>query len=485
MNLKEYIIYKKYINELLNNQNNTTSPCLQDIYNKHNYEKLLKPVLTTINNNPWASLTTLRFLLFKQSGLKEIIDNFINQTKITQGIILDFGTYKTRDTVLCGNRQEVIYKDGKKIAAPLPIEQDTIFDLASTSKLFTALAILILEEDNVIDIFEPVNKYVKEFKNLGNTTIYDLLKFRVKIVTDKRIDTAKNKEEAESILFTVHPDLNQNFDNGYTDMGAMVLKYVVEKTSKIPFAKFVETMILKRIGMNDTHLIVPTYKLDRVANENYSSIVLKNGEIKTRYDNFPGTPHDEKALAIGELDGIAPGHAGYFSTKDDMLKLAKGLIEEKLISKNTLYTMSDTAVGFQDGDKFTRFYGSLVYLKQPDPQNLSVYPPLSGRSFMSPGFAGTQLVIDPLNKITLFVGSPRLHDRIYQIHPDQLGNIKVNQYNQKTFVSPNGEEKIVCNDYTKAKEVLVTLALDLAIQYQLLEKIYKNEKEMHLVRELN
>ena len=52
-------------------------------------------------------------------------------------------------------------------------------------------------------------------------------------------------------------------------------------------------------------------------------------------------------------------------------------------------------------------------------------------------------------------------------------------------VMPDGTEKIVCCDYTKAKEVLVTLALDLAIQYQLLENLYSNQKEMHLVRELN
>ena len=77
------------------------------------------------------------------------------------------------------------------------------------------------------------------------------------------------------------------------------------------------------------------------------------------------------------------------------------------------------------------------------------------------------------------------HNRIYQIHPDQIKNIKINEHNMKTFILPDGKEKIVCNDYTKAKEVLVTLALDLAIQYQLLEKKFKNEKGMCLVRELN
>ena len=104
---------------------------------------------------------------------------------------------------------------------------------------------------------------------------------------------------------------------------------------------------------------------------------------------------------------------------------------------------------------------------------------------MSPGFAGTTLCVDPINEITLFIGSSRLHNRIYQIHPNQRKNIKIDEYNKKTFILPNGEEKVICADYTKDKEVLVKLALDLSLQYQLLEKIMPTDKEMHLVRELN
>ena len=90
-----------------------------------------------------------------------------------------------------------------------------------------------------------------------------------------------------------------------------------------------------------------------------------------------------------------------------------------------------------------------------------------------------------VSAITLFIGSGRLHNRIYQIHPNQVANIKVDEHNKKTFILPNGEEKIVCADYTKEKEVMVKLALDLSLQYQLLEKIMPPNKEMHLVRELN
>ena len=480
-----YLTYKRYINELLKNQNETSIPLLQDIYSAKDYERILKPVLDTIRENPHASLTTLRLKLFLNSGLKEIMDIFVNDTKITPGVLLDFGTFKTRDTVLCGLRQEVTIKDGKIVKEELPIEQDTIFDLASSSKTFTTVAILALEEAGLIDVFDSIEKYVPEFNKLNGVSIYDLLKFRVRIVTDKRVDSAKNKDEALQILYSAHLDENQNVTNAYTDMGAMILRIVVERVSKMTFDEFVNEIIFKKAKMEDTHLIVPKHKLERVANENLSTIVFKDGSYKINYANIPGTPHDPKAIAIGELDGIAPGHAGYFSTKNDMIKFAKALINEEIISRESLFSISNTETGFKDDDKYTRFYGSLVYLKQPDPAFLSVYPPLSGKSFMSPGFAGTQLVVDPLNKITLFVGSPRLHNRIYQIHPDQIPNIKIDNHNMKTYTLANGEEKIVCNDYTKAKEVMVTLALDLAIQYQLLEKIFKNEKEMHLVRELN
>ena len=304
------------------------------------------------------------------------------------------------------------------------------------------------------------------------------------IGTDEKGDKATNKEEAERIIFTVQKKAYENFTNAYNDMGAMVLRYVVERVSKMPFTEFVNETIFKTVGMKDTHLNVPEEKLDRVANENYSSIVKSDGTVITKYDNVPGTPHDAKAVAIGEKNGIAPGHAGFFSTKSDMIKLGQALIKGDIISKEAVESISDTATGFKDDDKYTRFYGSLVYLKQPDPKNLSVYPPLSGRAFMSPGFAGTTLCVDPINEITLFIGSSRLHNRIYQISPNQVANIKVDEHNKKTFTLPNGEEKIVCSDYTRDKEVMVKLALDLSLQYQLLEKIVPTNREMHLVREL-
>ena len=305
--------FGKFVDELKENQNITSSPILQDIYQKNDYQKLLQEVIDAIKENPKGDLVKLKYYLLEKSGLKNEIEKLVKVTQIAPGIIIDFGTEKSRDTILCGKSQECVMENGSLVESPKSIEENTIFDLASTSKLFMAISILKLNEMNLLDVFDPVTKYVPEFKNLDDDiTIYDLLKFRVNIGTDERVDSAKSKEEAEQILFTIHKKESNNPNNAYTDMGAMVLRYVVERVSKMPYKEFVRSVILEPLNMKDTYLNVPEEKLARVANENYSTIIKWDGTAFTRYDNVPGTPHDAKAIAMGALEGVAPGHAGFF-----------------------------------------------------------------------------------------------------------------------------------------------------------------------------
>lgn len=465
----------KFINRLVKNQNMTSTPYLQDMYSKRDYYHFLYDVLLIMKQFPHASLATIRIKLLEQSGLKELIQSFVHDKALTPGLLLDFGTEKLRDTIICGNAQEV--PDTKALS------HDTIFDLASTSKLFTCIGILKLQEMGLIDLFAPVSSYVPSFPYLDDVTIYDLLKFRVKVQTDKRIDQAKTIEEAHQILYTAKPSSNQHFHNAYTDIGAMILRVVIENITHIPFTEFVKTTILDIAGMEDTHLIVPEDKINRVANENYSKIVNQYGQVITRFYDTPGTPHDAKTKAIGASIGIAPGHAGYFSTSKDMIKLGNALINGTIISKDSVLSISDNAAGYDDNGSFTTFYGSLVYLKQPDSNN--IYLPLSGKSFISPGFAGTTLCVDPINKLNIFIGANRLHNRIYQIHPSFKHRIITKENGRKVFLLPDNSEVTVTDSFTIDRTHLLKKAIQLSIQYQFLESIYPRKKEMHLVRELN
>ena len=390
-----------------------------------------------------------------------MIIDFVQNKKLTAGLVLDFGSFDSQNEIIAGSKQEYAILNNKKINIPQKMTYDTIFDLASTSKIFTTLAILKLMEENYLDLFDPIVKYVPE------------LKFKVHIKTKVRIDTAKTKEEAEKILFSAYIYPEQELHNSYTDIGAMILRYVVERITALPFSQYITETILKPLNMNDTYLNVPAEKIDRVANENFSMQINCTGDLIERTDNVPGTVNDPKALAIGASYGIAPGHAGFFSTTHDMITLGNALINYTLLKKETVFNMSENVTGHAMANKYSYYYGSLVYCKQPDNLKLGVYHKLSGKAFMSPGYAGTSLYVDPLNQICLFLGSNRLHNRIYDIHKNCISNIHTKlDTGKQIYILPNGAEEIVSLDYTKKKELVIQKALDLALQYKLLKQLY-------------
>ncbi len=478
-------LFNDHINELMNNQNNTTDTTLQNLVTPQEYEELLSPVIRVMEENPEASFEELKEILYNQSPLKAMIRDFIHFQCLAPGLTMDFGTINSRKKIKCGLQEDVANLNGRKVYKPTPMDYDTIFDLASTSKVFTMLAILKLNEEQRIDLFMPVKNYVPEFQDLEDVTIFDLLKFRVHVKTKRRVDEAKNPKEAREILLTAYKYPKQDFYNNYTDIGAMILRIVVEKITATPFTIYINETILKPLNMDNTFLIVPPEKISMVASENYSMRLNSDGLVTIQDKTFPGLVQDSKSLAIGASMGIAPGHAGYFSNASDMIKLAQAIMNYELLNAQSVASICENAVGKKIDDNYSWYYGSLVYSKQPVPNKLEVYNKLSGQAFMSPGFTGTSLYVDPINKISLFFGSNRLHNRIYDVSPSQLNSILTDpETGKQTFELPNGTKEIVSLNYARQKEALIQKALDLALQYQLLEKYFptkdrSRKRDMH------
>ncbi|MBQ6841510.1 MAG: beta-lactamase family protein [Bacilli bacterium] len=476
-----------YIDTLYNNQNNTDTPHLRNMFSKEEYNELLGDIVTVLNNNPNPDINTCRAYLLEKSGIMELIREFIYERRLTPGLVVSFGTELNKDTIICGNKQEVIYKDGQYIEDPIPMTEDTIFDLASTSKLFTAISILKLCEAGLIDMYEPVRKYEPRFQNLGDITIYDLLTFSVPVSSVGRIDTAKTNVEAQLRVFSLTKEENHDPTFPYTDMGCIALKYVIESVSHMPLREFIQEEILDKCHMNSTFLNVPQDLISKVANENYSSVVDAYGNIITRYDNVPGTVHDTKTNALGHSLGIAPGHAGFFSTAKDLQSLAASLVNYDVLSKDKTLMLGQNVVGGLVKDSngkyvFNCHHGLLTYVKQADPFFLStVQPFLSGKSFACPGFAGTSLCVDPLNKVSTFIGANRLHNRIHSVSGFQTDKIIKHDNGFREYLSPlTGERKIYSKTYSKDSAEITKLAMKLALQYRLLEQVIGQTKEKKL-----
>ena len=104
---------------------------------------------------------------------------------------------------------------------------------------------------------------------------------------------------------------------------------------------------------------------------------------------------------------------------------------------------------------------------------------MSGRSFASAGWTGTQITVDPINNLFLFMSGNRSHNRMTFIDPAQREKVLLDEKGKKTIVLPDGSVKIDATRFAWDRdEIVVHPALKLAIQYKMVEDLYAmmNEK---------
>lgn len=474
--LEQYL--EDYVNDLYEKQNNGSCLEQQGLYTKKEYYELLKPVIELVSNYKDYSIDELRNKLYENSQIEENLNDFIYKKEMVPGMVFSYGTKNYKETVIVGNRQEVSLNEQGKIVPDLEqMTEDTIFDLASVTKVFTSVSLLKLVQDGVIRLNDTVVKYAPQFKNLNDVTIYDLMTFGVPLKTNGRVDRASSREEAEQILFGIERDLESANKRPYTDMGAMVLKYVIENASGMNYYHFVEENILKKLKMEDTHVVVPKMKLDRVSSTNLDGKYYKDGNFAITTNAPKGIVYDPKAQIMGQKDGVLSGHAGMFSTANDMTNLAKGIISGKVINEEYVEMMAKNRTGRKyiedDKEKYIQYLGMLCYSKNPILADSELFHAMSGKSFASAGWTGTQLTVDPINELYFFMAANRSHNRMTFIDPAQRDKVEVNGNGKKTILLPNGDVKIDATRFAWDRDAaIVHPALKLTIQYKMLEDTY-------------
>lgn len=412
-----------------------------------------------------------------------MLKDFILTRKMAPGAVINYGTKNFQETLVIGNRQEVTMKNGLLVPSRKKMTEDTIFDLASCTKLFTAIATLKLVEQRQINLSDDITKYAPQFTELKGTTIYDLLTFEP-LATKDRVDKAGSIEEAEQILFTAYKKEMSYGSNIYNDFAPMVLKYAIEKASGMKYEAYLLKEVLKDLDMKNTFVQIPEEKKNKVANGNYDGRYFKDGNFLIRTKAEPGISTDDKARVLGQPMGILSGHAGLFTNVEDMTKLQKALIENKILSLDTREYMAKNKSGFvfqddQGRNKYSQYLGMLCYSKNPNLSSSEVHHPLSGRSFASAGWSGTQQTIDPINGINFTLLSNRSHNRMTFIDKDQKDKVVTKRNGMKTIVLPGGIKMIDATRYAWDRDDVIHKCIELALQYKMLEDIteYQPTKE--------
>ena len=483
---------KDIAQDLLNAHNETDYAPQQNLTPKEYYDNLVEKVKRIMKAHKDADLNELRNALYEESCLDSKLRSFFLYRKKTPGAVISFGTGKHQDKFVIGNKQEVVMNEDNILTpSPISMEEDTIFDLASCTKLFTSVSILQLAGNGDIRLDDSIKRYLPQFSKLGNHTIFDLLTYQP-YYTENRIADAKSIYGAEQFLFQAKPYSASECINKdrYNDIAPMILKYIVEEVSGMTFENYVKENILNKAGMNSTFVDIPDDKKNKVANANYLGFIDKDGNFTIKRNATFGIATDDKAVILGQPIGHLSGHAGLFSSCEDMVSFSRGLISGLILhpaltremAKNRTFSMVRT----NNGIEYTPSYGFLCNSKNPNPLFTEVFHPLSGASFAQSGWSGTHVTIDPINDINISFMSNRTHNRIVSVVGNH--NMFTNIDGSRVATDNCGNTMIDSSIYGYEKRVIINACLELAIEEKILEEIVgkqiDKEKEKVKVRKI-
>jgi len=319
-------------------------------------------------------------------------------------------------SVACGTEGHVLTAHGgladEKTGRPLT--EDSLFDLASLTKLFTALLVMRLREEGRLDLSRPVTAYAPQFTRLEGVTVDQVLGFEIALTTAARLDTQADREAARALLFDIRP--GEVTGRAYSDMHAMVLRHVIEGAAGEDYVTLLNRLILAPLGMQDTCLVVPEDKRSLcVSCDNEHRI--ERGRYILRSGVAPGTPHDPKARVFWPEPC---GHAGLFSTRGDLVKLCQGLLRYDVLPRDALLFMSRNRTGrlLPDGT-YQQYLGAQCYVKHPVQRHSEVPPYESDKAISLSGFTGHHISVDVETGVfALFLGS-RCQNRLTVLIPEE------------------------------------------------------------------
>jgi uncharacterized protein YbbC (DUF1343 family)/CubicO group peptidase (beta-lactamase class C family) len=302
--------------------------------------------------------------------------------------------------VLVGHDGQVIYRKafGERSLEPHrePMTVDTVFDIASLTKVVaTTTAAMQLVQKGQVRVNEPVAKYIPEFAENGKEeiTVRELLTHYSGLPKDLDLSPPwEGRETALRMAYAERPIYVPGSQFLYSDVNFIVLGALVERVSGMSLEEYCQKNIFVPLKMAHTRFLPPPSWAPKIA--------------PTQYDEHDkmlrGIVHDPTARRMG---GMA-GHAGLFSTADDLATLAEALLDGSsilsplMIEKMTTPQQPPTSqvlrgFGWDIDSPFSSPRGDLL--------------PVG--SFGHTGFTGTSLWIDPTTRTYIIILSNAVHPR--------------------------------------------------------------------------
>jgi uncharacterized protein YbbC (DUF1343 family)/CubicO group peptidase (beta-lactamase class C family) len=309
--------------------------------------------------------------------------------------------------LLVGHDGSVVYRKAYGERALLPTREamtaDTIFDIASLTKIVaTTSALMKLYDEGRFSPDDLVTRYLPEFQGGHSAiTIRDLMTHYSGLRPDLDLDPPWSGYDTG--IHRALADMPANPPETkfvYSDINFELLGEIVHRLSGMPENEYVQKILFTPLGMTDTGYLPDPKLRPRIAPTEQQ----KDGEI------LRGVVHDPTARFMG---GVA-GHAGVFSTADDLAKFCQMILDggRGLFKPDTIRMFASPAspagqpalpagqkkdvrgLGWDIDSRYSGNRGNL-------------FP--AGTSFGHTGFTGTSIWIDPGSKTYVILLANSVH----------------------------------------------------------------------------
>lgn len=283
----------------------------------------------------------------------------------------------------------------------IPMAEDTVFDLASVSKLFTSILAVQQIERGTLELEATVASYLPDFAGGGkqDVTIRQLLThtsgFRAWIPLYK----APTREGKLQLIWNEVPASPPGTAYLYSDLNLISLQLVLEKITGLTEDVLLRERITAPLGMHRTRYNPPASWKPKIAATEDARLPWSGLERGLVW----GEVHDENAYS---LDGVA-GHAGVFSCAWDLAILARTLLNGGVYGRARILSAQSVDLLFTDFN--TAFPGDAHGLGFELYQHWYMGAMATPRTAGHTGFTGTSLVLDPTTDSFLIVLGNSVH----------------------------------------------------------------------------
>ena len=287
--------------------------------------------------------------------------------------------------VLVAKNKKIVYQNQVGYAdfrKKTPLNSESVFQLASVSKQFTAAAIMQLKEKSKLKLTDSVNAYFPDFP-YKNITIRNLLNHTSglpKYFWVAEHEWKENKPPTNKDLMEVLPiskaqrffKPGRNFD--YSNTGYFVLASIIEKVTGISFNQYLQKNIFEPLNMRNSYVY------------SYQNDTIRKNQLKG-YRLYRGWKH----IKIGNtVNDAIVGDKNVYSTLEDLFKWTYGLNSGGLITQESLdlmYTKGETIYGRKVP------YGFGFRLDSSDKKNIYHYGKWNGFSTALTNYLEEDMVV--------------------------------------------------------------------------------------------